>query len=138
LSSVNGSGLDSDPEATYSYIVDRLNAFKLAYIHIIEGMTQGPREVPDGFDLKSLHRSFNGLHIANNGYDFELAAEARRRNLADLIAFGRFYIANPDLVERLKLGARLDVIPPLAQIAFPQPAAGCRRARSRQTAHEAR
>jgi N-ethylmaleimide reductase len=109
LSSVNGSGRDSDPEATYSYVVDRLNAFKLAYIHIIEGMTQGLREVPDGFDLQVLRRSFNGLYIANNGYDFDLAAEARRRDLADLIAFGRLYIANPDLVERLKLGARLNL-----------------------------
>jgi N-ethylmaleimide reductase len=47
--------------------------------------------------------------MANNGYDLGLALEARRRNLADLIAFGRLYIANPDLVERLRLGTRLNV-----------------------------
>jgi N-ethylmaleimide reductase len=47
--------------------------------------------------------------MANNGYDLALAIEARQRNLADLISFGRLYIANPDLVERLQVGARLNV-----------------------------
>jgi N-ethylmaleimide reductase len=109
LSPVNGAGLDSDPAATYSYVVERLNAFGLAYIHVIEGATQGPREVAGGFDLQILRRSFNSLYIANNGYDLELALAARRRNLADLISFGRLYIANPDLVERLEKGAPLNV-----------------------------
>ena len=109
VSPVNGADLDSDPAATYAYVVERLNAFGLAYVHIIEGATQGPREVPGGFDLQILRRSFKGLYIANNGYDLRLALEARRRNLADLISFGRLYIANPDLVERLRIGARLNV-----------------------------
>lgn len=109
VSQVNGAGLDSDPAGTYAYVVDRLNAFGLAYIHIIEGATQGPREVPGGFDLQILRRSFKGLYIAHNGYDLELALEARRRNLADLISFGRLYIANPDLVQRLRIDASLSV-----------------------------
>jgi N-ethylmaleimide reductase len=109
VSPVNGADLDSDPAATYAYVVGRLNAFAPAYIHVIEGATQGAREVPGGFDLQILRRSFNGLYIANNGYDLALALEARRRNLADMIAFGRLYIANPDLVERLRLGAPLNV-----------------------------
>jgi N-ethylmaleimide reductase len=109
VSPVNGADLDSDPAATYAYVVERLNTFGLAYIHIIEGATQGPREVPGGFDLQILRRSFKGLYIANNGYDLGLALEARHRNLADLISFGRLYIANPDLVERLRIGARLNV-----------------------------
>ncbi|MGP0092231.1 MAG: alkene reductase [Xanthobacteraceae bacterium] len=109
LSPVNDIGPDSDPEATYGYVVERLNSFGLAYIHIIEGVTQGPREVAGGFDLQILRRSFDGLYIANNGYDLELALEARRRNDADLIAFGRLYIANPDLVERLRIGAPLSI-----------------------------
>lgn len=102
-------GPDSDPEATYCHVVERLNSFGLAYIHVIEGATQGPREVPGGFDLQILRRSFKGLYIANNGYDLALACDARRRNLADLIAFGRLFIANPDLVERLRIGVRLNV-----------------------------
>jgi N-ethylmaleimide reductase len=109
VSPVNGADLDSDPAGTYAYVVERLNTFGLAYIHIIEGATQGPREVPGGFDLQILRRSFKGLYIANNGYDLGLALEARHRNLADLISFGRLYIANPDLVERLRIGARLNV-----------------------------
>ena len=109
VSPVNGADLDSDPAGTYAYVVERLNAFGLAYIHIIEGATQGPREVPGGFDLQILRQSFKGLYIANNGYDLGLALEARRRNLADIISFGRLYIANPDLMERLRIGARLNV-----------------------------
>jgi N-ethylmaleimide reductase len=77
-------------------------------MHIVEGATQGPREVLGGFDLQILRRSFKSLYIANNGYDRELALEARRRNLADLISFGRLYIANPDLVERLRIGGSLN------------------------------
>jgi len=109
VSQANGSDLDSDSAGTYGYVVERLNALGLAYIHVIEGATQGPREVPGGFDLQSLRRSFKGLYMANNGYDLALALEARRRNLADLISFGRLYIANPDLVARLRTGAPLNV-----------------------------
>jgi len=109
VSPVNGAGLDSDSAATYAFVVERLNAFGLAYIHVIEGATQGPREVPGGFDLQILRRLFKGLYMANNGYDLTLALGARRRNLADLVSFGRLCIANPDLVERLRIGARLNV-----------------------------
>ena len=109
LSSVNGADLDSDPAATYLYVVNRLNELHLAYIHVIEGMTQGAREVPGGFDLQCLRQSFNGCYVANNGYDLALALKARQQGLADLISFGRLYIANPDLVERFKRGAPLNV-----------------------------
>jgi N-ethylmaleimide reductase len=104
----NGADLDSDPAGTYGYVVERLNRLGLAYIHLIEGTTQGPREVPGGFDLQALRRAFKGVYMANNGYDLALAVEARRRNLADLVSFGRLYIANPDLVERLRSGATLN------------------------------
>lgn len=109
VSPVNGAELDSDPAGTYAYVVEQLNAFGLAYMHVIEGATQGPRDVPEGFDFQILRRAFNGLYMANNGYDLELAVEARRRNLADLISFGRLYIANPDLVERFRAGAPLNI-----------------------------
>jgi len=109
LSSVNGADLDSDPAGTYGYAFEQLNGLGLAYIHVIEGMTQGPREVHGGFDLQLLRRSFKGCYIANNGYDLKLALHAREHNLADLIAFGRLFIANPDLVERLRHGAPLNV-----------------------------
>ena len=108
LSPVNDCALDSDPAGTYAYVVEALNRLRLAYIHVIEGVTQGPREVAGGFDLQVLRRAFSGRYIANNGYDLHLAVDARRGNRADLIAFGRLYIANPDLVERLRRGAALN------------------------------
>lgn len=99
---------DSDPEALFLHAVEELNRFGLAYLHVIEGVAQGPRQVEGGFDLQKLRQAFNGLYIANNGYDFEFALKARRENLADLIAFGRLFISNPDLVERFRTGAPLN------------------------------
>jgi len=92
---VNDIGPDSDPATTYSYVVEHLNSLGLAYLHVIEGATQGPREVPGGFDLQILRSLFNGCYFANNGYDLALATAARRQGLADMIAFGRAFIANP-------------------------------------------
>jgi N-ethylmaleimide reductase len=108
MSPVNDADLDSDPVGTYRHVIERLNAFDLAYIHVIEGVTQGSRDTR-GFDLQMLRRAFNGLYMANNGYDLQLAIDARRNLSADLIAFGRLYIANPDLVERLRAGMPLNV-----------------------------
>jgi N-ethylmaleimide reductase len=105
----NGAELDSDPAGTYGYVVERLSRLGLAYLHVIEGATQGARDVPGGFDLQALRRAFKGLYMANNGYDLELALQARQLDRADLISFGRLYIANPDLVERLRRRAPLNV-----------------------------
>lgn len=98
---------DSNPQPLFDYIVDRLNALKLAYIHVIEGSTGGPRDVAP-FDYASLRKRFKGAYVANNGYDFELANKVLAANQADLIAFGKLFIANPDLVERFKRGAPLN------------------------------
>lgn len=103
--------LDSDPMATYGYLVERLNRYGLVYLHCIEGATQGSREEPPGFSFQALRRAFKGLYMANNGYDRALALRARRENLADLICFGRPFIANPDLVERLRRNAPLAEAP---------------------------
>jgi N-ethylmaleimide reductase len=98
---------DSNPQPLFDYIVDHLNALKLVYIHVIEGATGGPRDVAP-FDYASLRKRFKGAYIANNGYDFELATKVLAANEADLIAFGKPFISNPDLVERLKRGAPLN------------------------------
>jgi N-ethylmaleimide reductase len=98
---------DSNPQPLFDHITDRLNALNLAYIHVIEGATGGPRDIAP-FDYGSLRRRFRGAYVANNGYDFELANKALTANEADLIAFGKPFIANPDLVERLRLGAPLN------------------------------
>jgi N-ethylmaleimide reductase len=98
---------DSNPQPLFDYIVDHLNALKLVYIHVIEGATGGPRDIAP-FDYHSLRNRFKGAYIANNGYDFTLANKVLEANEADLIAFGKLFIANPDLVERFKRGAPLN------------------------------
>jgi N-ethylmaleimide reductase len=98
---------DSNPQPLFDYIVDGLNAQKLAYIHVVEGATGGPRDIAP-FDYGSLRKRFSGAYIANNGYDFELAGKVLGAGEADLIAFGKPFISNPDLVERLKRGAPLN------------------------------
>ena len=111
LSPFNDCG-DSNPQPLFAYVAEQLNRFKPAYLHVIEGATGGPREVENGFDLIILRKLFKGLYMANNGYDLDLALQARRENRADLIAFGRPFISNPDLVERLRTGAPLNELDP--------------------------
>jgi N-ethylmaleimide reductase len=98
---------DSNPQPLFDYIVDHLSALKLVYLHVIEGATGGPRDIAP-FDYGSLRKRFSGAYMANNGYDFDLATKVLAANQADLIAFGKPFIANPDLVERLKAGAPLN------------------------------
>jgi len=98
---------DSNPQPLFEHIVDQLNALQLAYIHVIEGATGGPRDNAL-FDYASLRKRFDGAYVANNGYDFELATKVLAEGAADLIAFGKPFISNPDLVERLKKGAPLN------------------------------
>src|SRR5450755_3420589 len=98
---------DSNPQPLFDHIVDYLNALKLTYIHVVEGATGGPRDIAP-FDYASLRKRFKQAYIANNGYDFELATKVLAANEADLIAFGKPFLANPDLVERLKRGAPLN------------------------------
>jgi N-ethylmaleimide reductase len=97
---------DSNPQPLFDHITDQLNALKLVYIHVIEGATGGPRDIAP-FDYASLRNRFKGTYIANNGYTLELANKVLAANEADLIAFGKPFISNPDLVERLKKGAPL-------------------------------
>src|SRR6516165_595396 len=98
---------DSDPQPLFEHIVDGLNDLKLVYLHVVEGATGGPRDNAP-FDYASLRKRFAGAYVANNGYDFELATKTLAAGAADLIAFGKPFISNPDLVERLKRGAPLN------------------------------
>ncbi|WP_421953617.1 alkene reductase [Polaromonas sp.] len=105
--------IDSNPQPLFEYVVRQLAPLNLAYIHIIEGATGGPRELPDRpFDyaaLKAAYRSAGGkgAWMVNNGYDKSLAEKAVADG-ADLVAFGVPFIANPDLVERLRSNAALN------------------------------
>jgi N-ethylmaleimide reductase len=107
-----GDIADSNPEALFTYVVKALNRFKLVYLHVIEGDTGGERELDGGFDLQILHHTSDSLYMANNGYDKALASTSVGEKRADMIAFGRPYIANPDLVERLRSNAPLNTPDP--------------------------
>src|ERR1700686_4591267 len=98
---------DSNPQPLFDYIVDHLSALKLVYLHVIEGATGGPRDIAP-FDYASLRKRFAGAYMANNGYDLELANKMLAAGETDLIAFGKLFISNPDLVERFKRGAPLN------------------------------
>lgn len=105
--------VDDDPQPLFEYLVRQLAPLNLAYIHVIEGATGGPREVEgrpfDYAALKKAYRDAGGkaAWMVNNGYDGELATEAVAEG-DDLVAFGALYIANPDLVRRLKEKAPLN------------------------------
>jgi N-ethylmaleimide reductase len=104
---------DEHPQPLFEYLVRELAPLDLAYLHIIEGATGGPRVIPDRpFDYVALRKAYRaaggkGAWMVNNGYDKKLADEALAKG-ADLVAFGKAFIANPDLVERLRTNAPLN------------------------------
>ncbi|AYA40191.1 alkene reductase [Xenorhabdus nematophila] len=104
---VGNTPLDSDVMATYGYLIQQLNKFGLAYLHFIEGTTGKNRTVPDNVDLDTLKSLFNGAYIGNNNYDLEMTISRHAEGKVDAVAFGRPFIANPDLVERLRYGLEL-------------------------------
>lgn len=101
---------DSNPQALFDAVAERLAPYALAYLHVVEW---APAEAaPPDFDFQSLRQRFGGIYIANGHYDRERALQACETGHADLIAFGRLYIANPDLVARLAQNAPLNIPDP--------------------------
>jgi N-ethylmaleimide reductase len=104
---------DDHPSPLFDYVVRQLAPLNLAYLHIIEGATGGPREIADRpFDYEALKVAYRqaggkGAWMVNNGYDKSLAEEALKGG-DDLIAFGRPFISNPDFVRRLRENAPLN------------------------------
>ncbi len=99
---------DSDPEKTYGYIVDRLNHYRLAYLHLSEIMPPETRlNHPRESFMPFYRKIYNGTLISCGGHTKESAERMLDRGEADLIAFGKPFISNPDLVERFKKGAPL-------------------------------
>jgi len=104
---VNDAGQDSNAQALFEYAVEQLAPLKLAFVHVIEGQTGGPRDVAP-FDYAALRRRFAGAWMVNNGYTRAMALEAVAAGAADLVAFGKAFIANPDLGRRLREDAPLN------------------------------
>lgn len=101
---------DSDPEATFGYFAERLNAFQLAYLHVIEPRVRGTETLEEGRPPVAsgfLRTVFKGPIIAAGGFDREGAEALLQKGDADLIAFGRWFASNPDLPERLRRGQPL-------------------------------
>jgi N-ethylmaleimide reductase len=96
---------DSDPQNLFKHVASALSRRGLAYLHVIEGDTGGT-PVPR-LDYLAIKRLFGGVVIANNGFDKQRANEVIAQGRADLIAFGRPFIGNPDLVTRLYLDVPL-------------------------------
>ena len=100
----NGAGADSDPQALHEHVAQHLPP--LMYLHVVEGQTGGARDFAP-FDYAALQRCFKahnpqGAWMLNNGYDRTMALAAVADGTADLVAFGRQFISNPDLVRRLR------------------------------------
>ena len=90
---------DSDPQSHFEYFIKQLNNRDLAYIHLLEGdMMSESREV----DYRALRDAYDGIYMANNGYDKQRAQTALANGDCDLVAIGVPFLANPDLVYRYK------------------------------------
>ena len=112
------NGIDEpNPQPLFDYVAAKLGAMGLAYIHIIEGSTGAAREVEGRpFDYAQMKAAFKAADVesktawmVNNGYDAQMASAAVLEG-ADLVAIGRPFIANPDLVARIASGAAWQAI----------------------------
>ena len=109
ITPANDIGQDSDAQALYTHVVAQLAPLGLAFCHVVEGATGGPRDLSDKgvapFDYAALRALFPGAWMVNNGYDRAMALDVVQAGAADLVAFGKGFIANPDLGRRLREGA---------------------------------
>lgn len=108
---VNDAKQDSDAQGLFNHFVEQLCALKLAFIHVIEGATGGARDIAP-FDYAALRSRFKrgneqGAWIVNNGYTRLMAIDVVARGIADMVAFGKPFVSNPDLVDRLRFDAPL-------------------------------
>lgn len=97
---------DSDPQRLFEYVAAQLSMRGIAYLSVVEGDMTGQNQ--QSFDYLALRKVFKGCYMGNLMYDFKRATAAVRQGAVDVVAFGRPFIANPDLVERLRAGATLN------------------------------
>jgi N-ethylmaleimide reductase len=99
-----GSVFDSNPGATYGYAVRMLDRYGLAYLHLIEPRISGNVQVAElpPIACSTLRPFFKGPIVAAGGFDAESAESILQKADADLVAFGRMFISNPDLPARIR------------------------------------
>ena len=98
---------DTDPSATFEHVARELSRYGLAYLHVVEIDMAGAGGKSD-YDRRKLRQAFQGPIIVNGGYDRLRADWALASGAADLVAFGKPFIANPDLPERFRQDAPLN------------------------------
>jgi N-ethylmaleimide reductase len=103
----NGTGPYAELEPQYLALAAELSSLGLLYMHVLDHSAMGTPPVPPEIKLQ-LRKTFKGLYILAGGFDRERAETALREGRADLIAFGRPFLANPDLVARLQANAPLN------------------------------
>jgi len=97
----------------FTYVAGQLDSFGLAYLHVMDGLAFGFHKLGEPMTLAEFRKVFHGPLIGNCGYTQETAEKAIAEGHADLIAFGRPFISNPDLVERFKNGWPLAELAPM-------------------------
>jgi N-ethylmaleimide reductase len=107
----NGTGAFGGVEDQYLALARELGALKLAYLHLVDHSSLGAPEVPAAFKAQ-LRSAFGGSFIASGGLDRSSAELALKEGRGDLVAFGRAWLANPDLIERMKAGLALNAPDP--------------------------
>jgi N-ethylmaleimide reductase len=99
---------DCHPEQTFGFVVKRLSTLRLGYLHLIEpAQTQGEHPTAD-LSARFFRPLYSGTLIVAGGYTLERANDVLQARVADLVAFGQLFIANPDLPERFRLNAPLN------------------------------
>jgi N-ethylmaleimide reductase len=110
-SSAYGSMSDSDPPATFGYAATELDRLSIAYLHVVEPRIKGTEEISHGqapIATRQLRRKFSRALIAAGGFTPDSAEAIVAAGDADLVAFGRHFISNPDLPERVRRGLPLN------------------------------
>jgi N-ethylmaleimide reductase len=104
---------DDDPESLYRHVAETLSAYGLAYLHVINPATSTPEGDPrGGMIMNMIREKYRGTLIVAGNFDHETAEAWLEQGRADLIAFGRKFLANPDLPERFRRGAALNADDP--------------------------
>jgi N-ethylmaleimide reductase len=99
---------DSNPKHTFGHVIERLATLDLAYLHLVEPSAQQGEHPVDDLTARYFRQFYPGTLIVAGGYTHERADAVLREGIADLVAFGQLYIANPDLVERFRRNAPLN------------------------------
>lgn len=108
----------------FTYAIEQLNRFGLGYLHVMDGLAFGFHDLGDPMTLTDVRKIYNGPVMGNCGYTLSSAVEAVENDAADMIAFGRPFISNPDLVHRFTEGIELAPDAPMEDWYTPKGAQG--------------